>query len=170
MTMTNSDPGKIAEADQTAARQFDEAALAAGISVAMADHNKTNISTTTQAALSPVSVSIWERFRDWLKAGEVLVCGHEPLSQPSVFWLPWKPALVCLDCCNAVMAETNGTVQDKTCDGCGAVCENGILMCSQVRSGGVARDGTIMPPVTIAYGLCRACDDVSGKGKPGAQG
>jgi hypothetical protein len=84
-----------------------------------------------------------------------------------MYWLPWEPALVCVNCCNEIMAETRGTVQDRTCDGCGAVTEppEGILMCNQVRSGGVSPSGAIMPPVIIAFGLCRACDDLSGKGE-----
>jgi hypothetical protein len=173
--MTMTDPGKIAAADQTAARQFDDALLGAGVSIALAAPD--GIATMQRVNNGDPSVSaasdlIWARFQEWCRTGTVRACRHDPMSEPAMYWLPWEPALVCVDCCNVIMADTNGTEQDRTCDGCGTVTpvSEGILMCNQVRSGGVSADGKVMPPVIIAFGLCRACDDVSGKGERDAQG
>lgn len=89
---------------------------------------------------------------EWI-TGEARTCLHNPDArhpQP-VAAAAWKPGLIVCPPCGFLLSVGHGTVKDRTCGGCGHVCD------------GLDHGDPIYPsavtygPVTYMVGTCTAC-------------
>jgi|SRR5579859_7041565 len=109
-------------------------------------------SVTAQA--TPADLAMKQRFLDWLR-GEPMACPHDPASQPVQLWQAHRPLMTCLPCYEAIVAETQGTPEDRRCDLCGIVQPPGPLSIG-IRAWTIDGGGDFAP-IIAHYGVCEGC-------------
>lgn len=131
-------------------------------------------------AARPVGIvgSIVGRLIRQAESGQLTVCAHlSPAAPMPTFWVPWAPGrFKCAACLREAGRRITGTAEDRRCDHCRQVNDSiydaGVqlpaMLAADVRGLAVAfgysteaaarlPDIGAIGPVTVIFGLCRAC-------------
>ncbi len=96
------------------------------------------------------ALQAWVQLQD----GTADTCLHAPPGdrpQP-VITAAWKPGLIVCQQCTRLLSARRGSVEDRTCDGCGHLCDtaNGDM---------IHPCGVQLGVLLFQFGLCRPCRD-----------
>jgi hypothetical protein len=110
-----------------------------------------------------VTYTVLMRLQDRILTRALRRCPHLDWRSPSpTFWHAWDPGwLRCEPCQQAAARSIRGTPEDMRCDGCGAMCPDGLQSSFVTIPAAVAElDGgraTHRPSIGAGYGLCDRC-------------
>lgn len=105
--------------------------------------------------------------------GQLTLCPHLSYGAPEpAFWCAWAPGrLRCAWCAQSTATRIRGTREDRRCDHCrktGRVIHSDMAQLPPVVVDLPPYPPKCVPPVTLMFGLCPACqatDDTSSRGK-----
>jgi len=109
---------------------------------------------------------VMNRYDLMMQSGLLARCQHLAGVGPQpMFWVPFAPHLLrCFECCKVVNEQIAGTVEDRTCDACGTVEEEGFVYSCAVERPPVVLARPFFRsygPVIVHFGLCRVCHKTS---------
>jgi hypothetical protein len=115
----------------------------------------------------PVFSALIHRLQQRAIAGELTFCPHLSCTAPApAFWCAWAPGrLRCASCAHATQKRIKGTPEDRRCDNCRAIVPT--IHADMVQLPAVVVDlppwpAGCVPPVTLMFGLCTACQQADG--------
>jgi hypothetical protein len=110
----------------------------------------------------PVYAALVSRMRQRGMAGQLTLCPHLSYTAPEpAFWVAWAPGrLRCPACAQTAHKRIRGTIEDRRCDHCHTVVPR--IHPDMVQLPAVVVDfmpgpAKCVPPVTLMFGLCPAC-------------
>lgn len=110
----------------------------------------------------PVFRVIIDRMRQRGLDGQLTLCAHLSPSAPEpAFWCAWAPGRIrCAACAQAAQRRIHGTREDRRCDNCRAI--GPTIHADMAQLPPVVVDlppwpPKCVPPVTLIFGLCPAC-------------
>jgi hypothetical protein len=110
----------------------------------------------------PVITAIITRMQQRALAGQLTLCSHLSFSAPEpAWWSAWAPGrLRCAPCTAAAARRIHGTREDRRCDHCrktGPVIHADMAQLPPVVVDLPPWPPKCVPPVTLVFGLCPAC-------------
>jgi len=142
---------------------LDQARAASGhASAAMAMVATIDGTPIRHATPGPVMQALIARMRIRAASGQLTLCPHLSYTSPApAFWCAWAPGrLRCTGCAAAANARIRGTREDRRCDHCrgvGPVIHPDLAQLPPVVVDLPPYPPKCVPPITIMFGLCPAC-------------
>lgn len=110
----------------------------------------------------PVFTALIHRLQQRGMAGQLTLCQHLSYTAPAPsFWCAWAPGrLRCTACAHTANTRIRGTTEDRRCDNCRRIVPKIHPDMAQLPA--VVVDlppypAGCVPPVTLMFGLCPAC-------------
>jgi hypothetical protein len=118
----------------------------------------------------PVFKALIHRMQQRGMAGQLTLCPHLSYTAPEpAFWCAWAPGrLRCAGCAHATQIRIRGTTEDRRCDNCRTIVPT--IHADLVQLPAVVIDlppwpAGCVPPVTLMFGLCPACQQADNQPK-----
>ena len=118
----------------------------------------------------PIFRALIHRMQDRGLTGQLTLCPHLSYTAPSpAFWCAWAPGrLRCAACAHATQQRIRGTREDRRCDHCRAIVPK--IHADMAQLPAIVVDlppwpAGCVPPVTLMFGLCPACQAADSAGR-----
>jgi hypothetical protein len=110
----------------------------------------------------PILSAIIGRLRTRALAGQLTLCPHLSYDAPQpAAWCAWAPGrLRCTACAHTTQKRIRGTVEDRRCDHCrktGPTIHPDMAQLPAIVVDLPPWPAKCVPPVTLMFGLCPAC-------------